>query len=88
VSDLSAQAPPSIEQVHRDNRLVLARLAYLLTGSRDVAEAVDPPARDRRDLGRAAAPADPIATDGTVDGGLPDISVADTYAEAFGCDAR
>lgn len=32
--------------------------------------------------------ADAIATDGTVDGGLPDIPVADSYGEALGCDTR
>jgi hypothetical protein len=31
--------------------------------------------------------AEAIATDGTVDGGVPDIPVADTYAESLGCDA-
>lgn len=39
-SDLSAQARPSIEEVYRDSRAILVRLAYLLTGSRDVAEDV------------------------------------------------
>jgi DNA-directed RNA polymerase specialized sigma24 family protein len=40
VSHLSVGAQPPIEQVYRDERLKLVRLAYLLTGSRDVAEDV------------------------------------------------
>lgn len=38
MSDLSTEPPPSIEQLYRDRRLALVRIAYLLTGSRDVAE--------------------------------------------------
>jgi RNA polymerase sigma-70 factor (sigma-E family) len=40
VSELSIGSRPPIEQVYRDERLKLVRLAYLLTGVRDVAEDV------------------------------------------------
>ena len=32
--------------------------------------------------------ADAIATDGTIDGGLPDMPVADNYVQGLGCDTR
>jgi hypothetical protein len=35
VSELNTEPALAIEQIFRDQRLVLARLAYLLTGSRD-----------------------------------------------------
>ena len=38
MSDLSTEPRPSIEQTYRDRRLALVRIAYLLTGSRAVAE--------------------------------------------------
>jgi RNA polymerase sigma factor (sigma-70 family) len=38
VSELNTEPPLAIEQVFRDQRVALIRLAYLLTGSRDQAE--------------------------------------------------